>query len=94
MYFEGYIKPLVVHFVICTLSLNLREKTLCLEFLKYFPCLSQFLAELSGDQESLNLWLGGVSYPNSEIKGPKLVISGVSYLITQLSTIQSHLKNT
>ena len=94
MYFEGYIKPLVVHFVIYTLSLNLREKTLCLEFPKHFPCLSQFLAELSGDQESLNLWLGGVSYPNSEIKGPKLVISGVSYLITQLSTIQSHLKNT
>ena len=37
---------------------------------------------------SLNLWLGGVSYPNPRLRALSKVISGVFYLINLLRTIQ------
>ena len=37
---------------------------------------------------SLNLWLGGASYPNPRLRALSKVISGVSYLIILLRTIQ------
>jgi len=37
---------------------------------------------------SVNLWLGGVSYPNPRLRALRKVISGVSYLIILLRTSQ------
>jgi len=55
----------------------MRRESFAPLFRKNLTCLSLLVAKLSGDQENLNHYLGGVTCILNKIEDPKLVFTSV-----------------